>query len=76
MEPLTLLTIMAGVSWCSNIYDYVAFSRKHRETQEQIAYLKGEISSLNRSIGYMTHEISKNNKIIKNLENIINETKA
>lgn len=67
MEPLTLLIIMAGVSWGSNMYDYVAFSRKHRETQEQIAHLKAEISSLNTAIGYMTHEMCENNKIIKKL---------
>jgi hypothetical protein len=71
MEPLTILTIMAGVSWVSNLYDYIAFSSKHRETQEQVKYLKGEISSLNRTLGYMTNEIRENNKIIKELKNIM-----
>ena len=76
MEPLTFLTIMAGVSWVSNVYDYIAFSGKHRETQEEIKNLRGEVSSINRNLVYMTNEIRENNKIIKNLENTIKETKA
>ena len=76
MDPLSFLSIMASVSFFNNIYDYITFTRKHLDTQEQIKYLKGEISSLNRSLGYMTNEIRENNKIVKNLENIINETKA
>lgn len=76
MEPLTILLIMAGASWGNNIYDYVVFSRKHRETQEEIKKLRGEISSINRNLVYMTNEIRENIKIIKNLENTIKETKA
>lgn len=76
MDPLSFLSIMAGVTWVNNVYDYVVFSCKHHETQQEIKYLKGEVSSLNRTLGYMTNEIRENNKMIKNLENIIKETKA
>ena len=71
MEPLTILTIMAGVSCVNNIYDYITFSNKHRETQLEIKYLKEEILSLNIGICHMTNEIRENNKIIKILENKI-----
>ena len=76
MDPLSFLSIMAGVTWVNNVYDYVVFTRKHHETQEKIKYLQNEISSLNRSLDYMRNEIRENNKSIKNLENTINETKA
>ena len=76
MDPLSFLTIMAGVTWVNNVYDYVVFTRKHRETQEEIKNLRGEVSSINRNLVYMTNEIRENNKIIKNLENTIKETKA
>lgn len=71
MEPLTILTIMAGLSCANNIYDYIAFTNKHRETQLEIKYLKEEILSLNIGICHMTNEIRENNKIIKILENKI-----
>ena len=60
---------MAGVTWVNNVYDYVVFSIRHRQTQEKIKYLQNEISSLNRSLDYMRNEIRENNKSIKNLEN-------
>jgi hypothetical protein len=71
MEPLTIVAIMFGLSCANNIYDYIAFTNKHRETQLEIKYLKEEILSLNNCICNMRNEIRKNNKIIKNLENTI-----
>lgn len=76
MDPLSFLTIMAGVSWANNVYDYIVFTIRHRETQHEIKYLKEEISSLNRSLGYITNEIRENNKIIKNLQSKITDVKA
>ena len=67
MDPIAFLVVMAGASWFTNIYDYVVFSSKHRQTQDQIKQLKGEISTLNTRLGYMSQEISENNKIIKDL---------
>ncbi len=55
MEPL-IITI--GVYLCvTNIYDYVAFSAKHRDTQYQITALSAEVSTLRTKIGYLTDEI-------------------
>jgi hypothetical protein len=67
MEPIAFLTVMACASWFTNIYDYVVFSYKHRQTQDQVRHLKGEMSTLNTRLGYMSQEISENNKIIKDL---------
>ena len=76
MDPLSVLTIMAGVAWINNIYDYVVFSHKHRETQDEIKHLQGEISSLNSNLGYMAIEVRENNKLIKELKTKIEEFKA
>jgi hypothetical protein len=76
MEPLTFLSLMAGISMANNLCDYVAFSRKHRETQEGIVVLQREVTSLNRTLDRMAIELKENNKIIKNLENTTKETKT
>ena len=76
MGALLILTVMAGVSFFNNIYDYISFTRKHHETQDEIKHLQAEVLSLNRSLGYMTNEIRENNKIIKELKSKIEEAKA
>lgn len=75
MEPMTFLTIMAGIAWINNVYDYVSFSYKHHKTQEELKNVKGELSSLKTSIDYMRQEIRENNKNIKELNNIMDNKK-
>lgn len=46
MEPLSYISIVVTSLWIANFWDYVAFSNKHRETQQEIKNLRGDIAEL------------------------------
>ena len=67
MELLSFIAIATTSLWVSNLWDYIVFSTKHRETQSHVNALNHEISSLTHIINNLSNEVRENNTLIREL---------
>lgn len=67
MELLSFVAITTTSLWVSNLWDYIVFSTKHRETQTHVNALNNEVSSLTNIIHKLSNEVRENNALIREL---------